>query len=279
MARIVVITHEFDCFQTYRFGLFLRRRFLLQDLLRAIKERGHEIVVAAGTEKVPDGDASILHIDCSLVPPAYAELARAFPVALNAETRDISKRRVSGAVLASDSDWPGPVIVKSNYNAGARGENFHNREAKRRRRPLPHPDVAGTFTYVTYDSASQVPDVIWHDQGLVVERLIPEPDPQGYAMRTWIFFGDRERCTRYVGPNRIIKGVDIVAREPVPVPDEMRQARRDLGFDFGKFDFVVHDGEAVLLDANRTPGSTRDMGKTFAAANEELSKGLESYLR
>ena len=31
--------------------------------------------------------------------------------------------------------------------------------------------------------------------------------------------------------------------------------RRDLGFDYGKFDYVIHEGRAILLDANSTPGS------------------------
>lgn len=35
----------------------------------------------------------------------------------------------------------------------------------------------------------------------------------------------------------------------------LREKRRTLGFDYGKFDFVDHGGESALLDANRTPGA------------------------
>jgi hypothetical protein len=279
MAKIAVITHTHDCFMQHRFGLFLRRRFLLQDLLKILKTRGHDVTVTVGSEQKIDADAAILHIDCSVVPNEYRALVDAYPITVNGKAVDITKRRVSGAGLTPDSDWSGQVIVKSNYNSGGRGEHYHNREAKRRGDPPPHPDVDEMVAYDILDKLSEVPDAVWNDKSRVVERLVPEPDPQGYAMRTWIFLGDKERCTRYVGPNPIIKGADIIARTPAEVPDKLREARQSLGFDFGKFDFVVQDGEAILLDANRTPGSSRKLGKRLVAANAELAKGFETLLR
>jgi hypothetical protein len=35
----------------------------------------------------------------------------------------------------------------------------------------------------------------------------------------------------------------------VPVPQALREMRARLGFDYGKFDFVVNDGRATLFDA------------------------------
>lgn len=279
MAKIAVITHQYDCFSQYRFGLFLRRRFLLQDLLRVLQTRGHEVRITIGSHEKIDADAAILHIDCSVIPQEYRDLAASYPITLNGRAFDITKRHVSGAGIGPDSDWQGSVIVKSNYNSGGRGEHYHNREARRRGLTPPHPDVDGMVAYDIYDALSQVPDEVWGNPNRVVERMVPESDPQGYAMRTWIFLGDRERCTRYVGPRPIIKGADIIARAPVDVPDELRQAREALGFDFGKFDFVVNDGRGILLDANRTPGSTRNLGRIMAAANIELAKGFDALLR
>ena len=66
--------------------------------------------------------------------------------------------------------------------------------------------------------------------------------------------GSRERCTRFVTADRISKAADVLKYEPAEVPPELRAERERLGFDFGKFDFVMHDGEPILLDANRTPG-------------------------
>jgi hypothetical protein len=45
-----------------------------------------------------------------------------------------------------------------------------------------------------------------------------------------------------------------VRRELVPEePDELREIRRSLGFDFGKFDYSIVNGRVVLYDRNRTP--------------------------
>jgi len=42
-------------------------------------------------------------------------------------------------------------------------------------------------------------------------------------------------------------------RLAISVPEELHAMWARLGFDFGKFDYVVRDGQIVLLDANRTP--------------------------
>jgi hypothetical protein len=62
------------------------------------------------------------------------------------------------------------------------------------------------------------------------------------------------------------------------VPDEIRAERERMGFDYGKFDFVVNDGKAVLFDANRTPHAPPP-GPELAAANAELARGLEAIIR
>jgi hypothetical protein len=57
-----------------------------------------------------------------------------------------------------------------------------------------------------------------------------------------------------VSPDPIIKTDSPMTFEPVPVPDDLRETRRLLRFDYGKWDFVIHEGRAVLIDANKTPG-------------------------
>jgi hypothetical protein len=58
----------------------------------------------------------------------------------------------------------------------------------------------------------------------------------------------------------------------------LREQRRRLGFDFGKFDFVMHQGRAVLVDANRTPGSIRGMSPELAKGTLNLVEGLEAFI-
>ncbi|TGP69455.1 hypothetical protein EN870_33425, partial [bacterium M00.F.Ca.ET.227.01.1.1] len=100
MVRIAVITHEFDRFQSRR-GLLLRRDspYMLFDLLEELKRRGHSVHVLAGTAARPEADIAVLHVDATVTPAEYVEYARAFPFCLNIGAADISKRRVSGAVI------------------------------------------------------------------------------------------------------------------------------------------------------------------------------------
>ncbi len=48
--------------------------------------------------------------------------------------------------------------------------------------------------------------------------------------------------------------------------------------DYGKFDFVMHDGAPVLLDANRTPGIPPASSDVLHARAAQLADGLEALL-
>ena len=48
--------------------------------------------------------------------------------------------------------------------------------------------------------------------------------------------------------------------------------------DFGKLDFVMNQGEVVLLDVNRTPGFSGDPQRA-AAAQKALAGGIEAFAR
>jgi hypothetical protein len=140
------------------------------------------------------------------------------------------------------------------------------------------PIVSTTQPYPILGSVSEVPADVWNNPGLVVERFLPEQDAQGFWLRVWVFFEDRERCTRYCGTEPIVKGANVVARESVPVPEEMRAERERLGFDYGKFDFVVREGRAILFDANRKPGAPPPSPE-IDASNAHLAGGREALLR
>ena len=90
------------------------------------------------------------------------------------------------------------------------------------------------------------------ERDVAQERFLPERLGDMYVIRTWVFFGDRERCRRFLSPHPLVKGRGMIPDEPVPVPDSIRAQRERLGFDFGKFDFVIHGEDGVLL-AYRLP--------------------------
>lgn len=59
------------------------------------------------------------------------------------------------------------------------------------------------------------------------------------------------------------------------VPDALLKVRREMGFDFGKFDFVIHTGEVILLDVNKTPSVDYDGS---SKRQKLLAQGILPYL-
>ena len=74
-------------------------------------------------------------------------------------------------------------------------------------------------------------------------------------------------------------GRRVLRRVPVPVPEELRAWRHRLGFDYGKFDFVVRDGVPILLDVNRTPTVPPNLTDAVRRGQGELARGIEAFLR
>jgi RNA polymerase sigma factor (sigma-70 family) len=108
--------------------------------------------------------------------------------------------------------------------------------------------------YPILDDVSQVPRWVWERSDLIVERFIPERDGDDFVLRCWLFFGEQEYSVKLFSHHPVVKVGGIHRHEYLhEVPDSLREARRALGFDFGKFDYVMVDGQAVLLDANKTP--------------------------
>ena len=273
MARIVLITHTYDNFRN--------KRSLLGSLAQHWVAAGHDLDVVAGLEDWPDAGIAVMHVDLSVIPHAYCEAARRYPVVINGKATDIRKRRVSRNLILQGDEWTGPVVIKTDLNYSGIPELHTARSSRRDGKPenLPvGPIVSTDKPYPILRSSSEVPEEVWKNPGLVVERFLPEQDAQGYWMRAWVFCGDRERCTRYRGTHPIIKSSNIVERESVSVPEELRAERERLGFDFGKFDFVLRDGRAILLDANRTP-SAPPANPDVESSNAELALGLDVFWR
>ena len=273
MAHIVLITHTYDNFR--------ERSFLLGSLAGHWLDAGHDVSLAEGLGNWPDGDVAVMHVDLSVVPAAYSEAARRYAVVVNGAATDVRKKRVSRHVVTQDDGWTGPVIIKTDLNYSGIPEMHAAQMFRRDGKPAdlpPGPVVSTTRPYPILRSLGEVPREVWANPGLVVERFLPEQDARGYWVRAWVFFGDRERCTRYRGTHPIVKTATIVGREPAPVPEELRAERERLGFDYGKFDFVVHDGRATLFDANRTP-SAPPSSPEIDASNAHLAGGLESLMR
>ncbi|MFT3806600.1 hypothetical protein [Arenimonas sp.] len=274
MASILVLTHAHDRFRACDYIL---RRFV-----RSWLDSGHRVAVARGLGDWPEADIAILHVDLSVVPETYVQATARYPIVLNGAATDIRKRAVSRQLLQRGEPWDGPVIVKTDLNCGGQSEvRTHQRallDGSSEGRLTNDLSVLAGAEYPVLASVDEVPDAVWNNRDLVVERFLPEQDAQGYWMRTWLFFGDQDRCSRHLGRDPVLKSSGILASEPSAVPDALRAERQRLGFDYGKFDFVVHDGRAILLDANKTPWMPTGAPPEFEAALPDLARGIEACI-
>jgi hypothetical protein len=109
----------------------------------------------------------------------------------------------------------------------------------------------------------------------VVERFLPEQRGDLYYCRMYTFLGDFEMHEELSSYAPIVKGSNVISKVPdAPNPDIVALRHR-LGFDYGKFDYVVRDGRTILLDANRTPGVPGDREKTAKKA-AQLAGGIHA---
>ncbi|MBN9218315.1 MAG: hypothetical protein J0I79_10200 [Mesorhizobium sp.] len=254
MAHIVVITHEFDRLIERKFFRRSESGYMIHAVLEDLRMRGHSWTIARGPSNRIRGDAAVLHVDATRVDPAYVDYGRGFPLCLNLAVTDISKGRISQARVARGDGWTGPVIVKSVLNSGGFPEWRLNRRARSAGRPAPFPTAKAMKDYRLFDRASDVPEDFFADPDFLVERFLPEVESDGFALRFWVFCGDYDFCGRFISRDSMVKGPSVFRSEPCPVPEDLRRRREELGFDYGKFDFAVHDGKSYLMDANKTPG-------------------------
>lgn len=271
MAKIVILEHE------------LQRHVDLPYMVKLFAERwiarGHSVAVHHGTANPPPGDVAILHVDLTIVPDEYRVLAARYPRTVNGNIFDVSKSRISLDMVRQHTIWRGPVIVKTEANFGGKPEQLFRSIAAERgvRSDVPSGPVAEG--YPIYASMSAVPDAVWRTPGLIVERFLPEQDERGYYVRVWTFFGDRERSIRWRAAEPIVKAGNMLGLDAVEVPQEIRTRRAALGFDFGKFDYVLHGERWVLLDVNRTPSFPSDRPGPARDAILALGDGIEAFLR
>jgi hypothetical protein len=272
----IVIESEFD----------VGPKYLACQIGEAWRERGHELRIRAVEEPPGDPDVAFLHVDRSAIPESFvAQLGYDCPV-VNGGALDIRKRRVSRQLVARGDGYDGPVIVKTDENyfglpdesrtpqpegvCGLAGRVV--RRALRLDRRLGSPKE-----YEIYPRPAAVPGWIWRSRHYVVERFTPERDGEFYVLRNWLFLGDCEVGVICWSRAPIVKSTNIERYEFTDeVPDEIRARRRELGFDFGKFDWVMVDGQPILLDANKTPTVRMRTGRPAPSALK-LAPGIEKF--
>lgn len=256
------------------------------------RERGIKVEPLWGIGRTIEADLLIPHVDLSYIPDAYWETIQSHPRVANRAVRDIRKTAVSTNLVRPSDGWQGPVIVKTNNNGRGWMERVllenGSPEARlgritRRIVELPWIErrrlgrVRVPARYYIFKSANAVPRGVWENEALVVERFLPERAGAQYAMRTYTFFGDRSHGRIFRGPDPWMKALNSEMGESVTAPESIVAARHRLGLDFGKIDYVIHEGEAVLLDVNRTPGMSGPIDAERIRKSADLAKGLAAF--
>ncbi len=244
--------------------------YLISILAERWKDEGVEVVHLRGATGPVEADAAVLHVDLSVVPRKFVKTASRFPVAINANVLDIRKRLFSTLAVTESTDYRGPVIVKTNLNAGGNQERRlrrHNKGGLRgkllrvaeffaeARETAPHVErICSPETYEVYPTPSLVPREIYRDRNMIVERFVPEQRGDAYHHRRYYFLGEAEVNQVWVGTSPICARDSDGWPEDAPLPEELRAFRRRLGINFGKIDYVIRpQGEVVVLDVNKTP--------------------------
>jgi hypothetical protein len=261
----------------------LTEQYLLATLAKNWRARG--LRVQAGDSYSPDADVCILHHDISVIDRHTVPLPPPGKPVINGAVLDISKRRYSTLLLTPGDDWDGPVIIKSNLNHYGAPEKRLVRRAviERLRGRLADISWRGvqalpSRSYPILVSIELVPDWVWTSPELLVEKFLPERTRDGlYAVRGWVFCGDRGYAYRVASRDPIVKPRTAAKiRYLKSPPPALMQRRAELCFDFGKFDYVEHDGETILLDANKTPTFR---GNPQARRMRWLASGIEAFLQ
>lgn len=175
--------------------------YYLNKIVKIWENDGIRITIHRGPEHPVNADLAILHVNLTVVPADHLAAVRQYPLVINGEVTDISKRRISNRILNKNDGYGGPVIVKTDRNNGGKREGYSASRgpliprylsAARRRLPWTLKAELGESDYRVFEKISNVPRIVWSNPNLVVERFVSEMRDGLYGLRTWTFFGDKE---------------------------------------------------------------------------------------
>lgn len=255
------------------------------------REAGLRVTFLFGTRRFVPADLLFLHVNLSVVPDSCLELAARYPAVVNGYAVDIRKSTISESLVRPGDGWDGPVIVKSDLNFGGEPEYLLGgnrllratragrlllRFGPRRRRISP---LRRLNDYPIFDRASEVPRDLADDPRVVVERFLPEREDDLFHLRTYIFLGDRTTCLRTASPDPLVKATNTVRTEYVEPHPAVEVWRKRFRLDFGKIDYVLHEGTPVLLDTNKTLGVSPATSPGLEERRRFHATGIDAYFR
>lgn len=278
-GRRIVVLHAASPFS-------LRDGYLLGLLVERWAALGAAVTDAIDPEPPGDADVLLVHADRTVVPDSVIALVGGRS-AVNGRALDIRKSRYLEHVVTGPDPDSGPVLVKTDLNhAGLperlAGEGFPRTwparliRAVRRRLGLPV-EIRTKADYRVYDRSEDVPARRFAD-GSLVQRFLPERRDGRYVLREYYFLGGREYLSVELGDEPILTSGTQVDSGPGTPPAEVRAIRDQLGLDYGKIDYGIVDGRAVIYDANKTLGLRSHPTPATYAIADHLAPGIIDFL-
>ncbi|MCI5076342.1 hypothetical protein [Oricola sp.] len=216
-------------------------------------------------EQATGGEAAFLHVDLTDVPEAFLSAARRYDRCVNGEAATIRRTLYSAARLQPGDSHAGPVIVKTVLNShGAPELRYRNRKSAltragyvAKRLLLPGYKSRACPEYRVLPSIDAVPDRVWKNERLIVERFLPGTTALPVIKQRFDFFFDVEINTRTTYRSLLCDPATMMHIEIAPdVPEEIRRLRKKLNLDFGAIDYFIADGQPIAIDANKTVATT-----------------------
>jgi hypothetical protein len=283
--RLALIRHEWEQ------GLPCTH-FLVHRLIRLWRESGTEVNEVFGPRVLPEVRHAFMHVWGTVVPAAYPKAGAAYGACINKELHDIRKTRISRQGVRPGDGYEGPVIVKTEANnSGADEKQLFQRYGKKNpvlawarswQRPFTGPFseklIFGQDEYPVFSTPHDVPAVCWEDSRYFVERFLPEKRGDRYVVRMAFVLGDRQMSFVAESRQPVVKGANIESIYAEATPPEVREFQREIGMDYGKIDYVLHDGRCIVFDVNTTPGSPSSLDQEDEKIAAELAPGLFDVL-
>ncbi len=254
----------------------------IHELAQVWLEEGLDVKIASGPRGAAPADLLFLHVDLSVVPDEYLALVDRYPVAVNGRIKDIRKSSFSAQLVRSGDGWEGPCIVKSDLNcAGIPEMGYAARGIALEFGPPRYPfPMRGQQDYRLYADASAVPTAFFDDPYLVVERFLPEVEGGLYFTRSCHFLGNACTTVRLGSPGPIVVASSQKVIQQIEPPLEILEYRKKVGLDYGKIDYLVHEGKLVILDVNKTTGNVgMSADPRVLAMRRERAMGIWDFLR
>jgi hypothetical protein len=244
----------------YRFD-----NYNISDMAKIWRDDGHSVKLLYGIKKFIPADICFVHVDLSVVPDAYIEFANRYPIVINGKIKNILKSKISRNLVTKDEKYQGSVIVKTDLNHAGWPEKLSAFSTPRivltqlaRRLGQRSQKIKSQLDYKIYQDSSEVPERYFSDPNYVVEKFLPEKHGELYCVNCYRFLGNCHQGIKIFSRDPLVLGVDSVKREYVPPHPEILEIRDQLKMDYGKMDYCIVNNHAVLLDANKTIGVTRD---------------------